>query len=448
LKKKILVKKPYKNSVVSKTIFDRLKPDFIVGLLRQNINFLIFACLIFPISLKLSLICFTCFLLRKILTFNSNYYSIFLKISLGIITAIAVFKLYVESRSHFYPVSIYDYLLLLITVGIIKLYPLKINSIYQLCWAINSSIIIVFLTHLSSLDVTIRSDWGFENPNWLGLYCSMCLPLNLCIFINQLQKSELEVAISNVIGRISFFIPMLSLLFNFIMILSSGSRSSLYTSLLIIFFILSKVLAKYSWCYLNQKKVIISLTVSLIILSLIYKLLILKFIFLNRFVDIGNSTNIYRLKLYKCHLELGWQKLWWGWGMNNVSAVCEQKLKAGYGGVNHAHNFVIQLFADHGLIVTLFSLIMIIYFIIYPALKLIVNYSFDSEETTVYLGICLSSLSILLVSLFQSGFYHYPLFPLWLGLLWGCQLSLTKRLLALTVVMNNQNIQKSEEFTR
>jgi O-antigen ligase len=126
-------------------------------------------------------------------------------------------------------------------------------------------------------------------------------------------------------------------------------------------------------------------------------------------------------------LELGWQKPWWRWGINNASALCEQKLEAGYGGVNHAHNFIIQLFADYGLIVTLFSLIIIVYFIIFPAIKLIINYSFDSEESTIYLGICLSSLSILLVSLFQSGFYHYPLFPLWLGLLWGCQLSLAKK---------------------
>jgi O-Antigen ligase len=413
--------------VVTRINLDRSTPNLIVELLRQNTSYLIFSCLVFPISLKLSLICFIYFLVSRILAFNSNCYSVFFKVGFGIIIAIAIFKIYTESRSHFYPVSIYDYLLLLITVSIIKLYPLKTNSIYQLCWAINSSLIIVFLAHLLSLDVTVRSDWGFENPNWLGLYCSMCLPLNLCIFINQLQKSEFEVAINNVIGKISSFIPILSLLFNFIMMLSSGSRSSLYTSLFVAILILSKVFIKYRWCYLDQRKLIVLSTIFLILSSLIYKLLILKFVFLNRFLDIGNSTNIYRLKVYKCHLELGWQKPWWGWGINNASTLCEQKLKAGYGGVNHAHNFIIQLFADHGLIVTLFSLIIIIYFIIIPAIKLIINYSFDSEESTIYLGICLSSLSILLVSLFQSGFYHYPLFPLWLGLLWGCQLSLAKK---------------------
>jgi hypothetical protein len=427
LKKKILVKKPDSNSVITRINLDRLTPNIIVELLRQNTSYLIFSCLIFPISLELSLICFAYFLVSRILAFNSNCYSGFLKAGFGIIITIATFKLYTESRSHFYPVSIYDYLLLLVTVGIIKLYPLKINSIYQLCWAINFSLIVLFLTHLLSLDVTARSDWGFDNPNWLGLYCSMCLPLNLCIFINQLQESELEVATSNVIGKFSSFIPIVSLLFNFIMMLSSGSRSSLYTSLFVVILILLKVFIKYPWRYLNQKKIIVSSTVFLVVSSVIYKVLILKFIFLNRFIDIGNSTNIYRLKLYKCHLELGWQKPWWGWGINNASALCEQKLKAGPGGVNHAHNFIIQLFADHGLIVTLFSLIIIIYFIIYPAIKLIKNYSFDSEKSTICLGICLSSLSILLVSLFQSGFYHYPLFPLWLGLLWGCQLSLTKK---------------------
>lgn len=388
-------------------------------------NLLIISCLIFPISLKLALVSFTGFLISRMLSINAGYYSNFLKICLGIMIAIAMMHFYSESSSHFHPVSIYDYLLLIVTLGVIKFHPLKLSSIYQICWAINSSLILVFVKNLPAIDFSVRNHWGFENPNWLGLYCSMCLPLSIIILINQLQKSDYELQISKKIGKISSFIPITALIVNSIMLLSSGSRSSLYTSLFVVSLILLQLISKFSWNFYDKQKLVTFSMSSLIILSLISKLLVLKFVFLNRFVDLGNSTNIYRIKLYKCHLELGLQKIWWGWGINKVTSLCEAKFKAGYGGVNHAHDFILQLFVDHGLIITVFCLAIIIYWTILPTIKLLINYTFDSEKNTILLGISLSSLSILLVNLFQSGFYHYPLFPLWLGLLWGCQLNLT-----------------------
>lgn len=104
--------------------------------LGSNIVYLIISYLIFPVSLNFSLFCFGCFLVGRFSTIYSNYYRVILQVVVGIIVAIAIIKLYGESLSHFYPVSIYDYLLLLITVSIIKIRPLKITAIYQTCWAI------------------------------------------------------------------------------------------------------------------------------------------------------------------------------------------------------------------------------------------------------------------------------------------------------------------------
>jgi len=126
-------------------------------------------------------------------------------------------------------------------------------------------------------------------------------------------------------------------------------------------------------------------------------------------------------------MKLGWQKPWTGWGINHVSAVCEQKFKAGYGGVNHAHNFVLQLFADSGLIVATICVLLIFYYLILPTIELFTKANLNSRTSMISLGISLACISILTASLFQSGFYHYPLFPLWLGLLWGCQLNLVKK---------------------
>ena len=128
------------------------------------------------------------------------------------------------------------------------------------------------------------------------------------------------------------------------------------------------------------------------------------------------------MKIYQCYLQYGLEKPWWGWGFNQTAALCEEKLKAKYAGVNHAHNFILQLFADGGLIITLLCSIALVYFIIIPSLIFIFNNSFSARDL-LYLGINLSSLSMVIISLFQSALYHYPLFPLWLGLLWGIQLS-------------------------
>ena len=393
------------------------------GLINNNVAYLIVSLLIFPISLRLALFCFTCFLIGRLSFINSGYGDLLRKIVAGAIIAIAVIKLYAESRSHFYPVSVYDYLVLIITVGIIKLYPLKIHSLYQTCWAICLSLPITFTCYLSQLDFRVRNDWGFENPNWLGLYCSMCLPIVLCIAIYQFQQQNSQLSIRRSITNPLFVIPAIIFCLAWLMIVSSGSRSSLYTSLLAIAIVLA-IKAKVNFGADRKLKTVLLVSTILATLTFTYRFFIAKFSFLARFIDLANSTNVYRLKLYKCHLELGWQKPWWGWGINHVSAICEQKFRAGYGGVNHAHNFMLQIFVDRGLIVALGCGIILFFYQVMPTIKLLLNSDLSSRTSAMNIGISLSCLSIIVVSLFQSAFYHYPLFPFWLGLLWGCQLNL------------------------
>lgn len=411
-------------------------PKLLFGLKKQDSIFLIVSCSIFPFSLKAALLCFGCFLLIRILLFDpwefktrSQKLSYFIKIALSVVIVISASDFYLESRSHFYPVSYYDYLLVFVTGLIVKLFPLNKAQIKQVCLALSLSPIIVFCDNFSDANFIVRNNWGFDHSNALGLYCSLCIPLILCQLISYFYLLESKITSVEQIGKILPILLTLSLLLCSIMSVSSGSRSSLYTSFLIITVVVylnfGKKLKKIFESISSKTKSNLRLFYSasfLLILGLIYKFVLTKFVFIGRFVNLTNSTNLYRTYVYKCYIGLGMEKPWWGWGIDKTAALCEQKLRARYGGVNHAHNFVLQLFADRGLIVTLCCLIGIVYFILIPTVKFVVSYHF-AIDLILCLGIYLSSLSILIVSLFQSSFYHYPLFPIWLGLLWGIQLN-------------------------
>jgi len=412
-------------------------PNLSSDLLKQDQVYLIISCLIFPISLKIALFCFVCFLGLRILLFDarqlgykSNKLTQLLKIVTAIAIAIAVTEFYEESQLQAYPVSYYDYLLIFITILAIKIYPLKLSEIQQICYAIAVSPLIVFIVYFPVLDFSLRNHWGFNNPNWSGLYCSICIPIVFCQILNYFNRENNQLVKHRKVALASLIILTLSLFACLIMMISSGSRSCFYTSSAIVMFILYLKARNYKQL-LNKDQInpqikiksIVFTSSFLLVFSLLSKFWLIKFTFLTRFIDLGNSTNIYRIKIYQCYLQYGFKKFWWGWGFNRTATLCEKKLKARYAGVNHAHNFILQLFTDHGFLITLCCLSVLICFIIIPSLISILNSSFSVIDN-LSLGINLASLSIIIVSLFQSAFYHYPLFPLWSGLLWGLQLTI------------------------
>ena len=411
-------------------------PKLSIDLLKQDRVYLVISCLVFPLSKLISMACFTCFLAMRILFFDSDELkhpesklSRSIKIALSVAIAIAMANFYWQSRSHFYPASYYDYLLVLITILVIRIYPLKLQHIQQVYSALSFSPLIVFIIYLPTLNFNLRNHWGFDNPNWLGFYCSICIPLIFCRLLALLVGSDIKFSTRQKVERTLLILSTFSLLACSIMMISSGSRSCLYTSAFIIILILylkEKSLRRspdkcQTKLQINSKTVAI-LIGSLLIFSLLYQFVFTKFVFLGRFINLSNSTNIYRIKIYQCYIQYGLEKPWWGWGFNKTATLCEDQLNAKYAGVNHAHNFILQLFTDGGLVVTLICLVSMIYLIIIPSLIFIFNYNFTSDSS-LYLGIHLSSLTMIIISLFQSAFYHYPLFPLWLGLLWGFQLT-------------------------
>ena len=383
---------------------------------------LIISCFSFPLSVELSIFGFVLFLVSRInlKPFKSGIY---LKIIIVIAIALLAIELVIESRSYFYPVSYLDYAFVLVTVGIARHNPLKLTSIYKVCWVISLSSIVVFVCYLPTFSLTTRNHWGLGNPNWLGLYCSMCLPLTGCLLAQQLTRinrcnrkpSELTT------GAYALVVSLIS---TCLMMVSSGSRSSVYTSLVVVILVLAQLFPQRKARFLKQPKLMMY-SIGFVLTSILAaRYISFGVSFFDRLFDLANSTNLYRVKLYRCYFTLVAQKPWRGWGIDKATAMCEQKMNARAGSVNHAHNFVLQLSADHGIIVALSVLVIIFFFLIFPDLMRVAKFDPNCESDILHLGIFYSSLSILLVSLFQSGFYAYPLFPLWLGLLWGCQLNL------------------------
>lgn len=82
----------------------------------------------------------------------------------------------------------------------------------------------------------------------------MCFPLSITILINQIQKNDCELQISKKIGKISAFIPISALIVNLIMLISSGSRSSFYTSLFIGILVCLKFILKFFKDGYNKQK--------------------------------------------------------------------------------------------------------------------------------------------------------------------------------------------------
>ena len=415
-------------------------PKLLNNLLQQDRVHLIISCLIFPICLQTSLFCFFCFLGLRILLFDirelghqSGKLTQLLKITIVIAIAVAIKEFYEESQLQGYPVSYYDYLLIFITILIVKIYPFQKKEIRQICYAIAVSPIIVFIVYFPILDFSLRNHWGFNNPNWLGFYCSICIPLVFCQILDYFGRENNRLVKYKKAALASLTLLTLSLLICLIMIVSSGSRSCLYTSAVIVTVILCLQSNSYRRSPVKNKinsprKIgnILFFSSFIMLFGLLSKFVLVKFAFLTRFIDLGNSTNIYRVKIYQCYLQYGLEKPWWGWGFNRTAALCEEKLRAKYTGVNHAHNFILQLFADNGFIIAACFLFILAYFIIVPILASIVNGNFSPDDN-LSLGINLASLSIIIISLFQSALYHYPLFPLWTGLLWGFQLTIIRQ---------------------
>jgi hypothetical protein len=326
--------------------------------------------------------------------------------------------------NHFYPVTVHDYLIVIFSFFAIKVNPLTCNQLKNIIYIFSINPIILFLNYFQYFSFNQRSNMGFGNPNWLGLYTAICIPIIiLCIIHNRSQlKKKIVIPVQ--------IILLISLVLTVLMLLASGSRSAL----LVTFF----NLGLFSLYFLREKIILQFKRLRIIVGSFLLFILLYatqnilnesRFSALNRFFDVWNDSNQKRVEIYNCFFSLGVEKFFSGWSPENTAIICEARLNFLPGEVNHAHNFLLQTFADHGIIFPVLILYLLMTTMIVPfyKYKTKINHENDRNSYILY-ALFFSSITIILVSLFQSAFYHEPLFPLWLGLSWGSQHNLLENI--------------------
>jgi len=414
------------NKQASSALFPTQKSWFDVDVILLNVSLLSF-----PVSRSVSLSAIALFFLKRIFDFSAiNRQNLLTAIALYTSFILLAFNFYqsqgfaVFTNNHLYPVTLHDYLVVVVTFLALKLHPLTLNQLEKFLNIFSITPLFLFLTHWQNFSFEIRTDMGFENPNLLGLYTAICTPIILfCLLQNRSQWLKFQL--------ISFkIILLLSLIITLLMLLASGSKSALLVNLLNFavagfYFIRNRM----NW-QLSKFKTLFGLLILLILFSFSYFLSHQNWNVLNRFLTIWDESSQQRVQIYHCFFSLGMEKFFWGWFPENTAKICENRLGWSTGEVNHAHNFILQLFVDHGVIIVAIVLSILMVLIMLPM------YQYQQKTNQTYFenysyhlyAVFSASLSIILVSLLQSAFYHEPLFSLWLGLLLGSQTSLLLKL--------------------
>lgn len=414
------------NKQASSALFLTQKSWFDVDVILLSVSLLSF-----PVSRSVSLCAIALFFLKRIFDFSAiNRQNLLTGIALYTSFILLAFNFYqsqgfaVFTNNHLYPVTLHDYLVVVVTFLALKLHPLTQNQLAKILNIFSITPLILFLTHWQNFSFEIRTDMGFENPNLLGLYTAICTPI---ILFSLLQNRSQWLKFKLISFKI---ILLLSLIITLLMLLASGSKSALLVGLLHFaiagfYFIRNRM----NW-QLSKFKTLFGLLILLSLFSISYLLNDQKLTVLRRFLTIWDESSQQRVQIYHCFFSLGMEKSFWGWFPENTAKICENRLGWSTGEVNHAHNFILQLLVDHGIImvvIVLSILIALMMIPIYQYQRKTNQADFENNSYHLYAVFC-ASLSIILVSLLQSAFYHEPLFPLWLGLFLGSQTSLVIRL--------------------
>ena len=432
--------------------------QFTSSLLKTlDVSLLSLSFLTFPISRFVALSAIALFFLKRILSFSTiNRQNLITAIALYTSLLLLAFQFYrsggweVFTNNHLYPVTSHDYLVVIVTFFAIKLNPLTVDQLQKILDVFSLTPLIVFLIHWQNFSFDIRTDMGFENPNLLGLYLAVSIPVILFSLLQ--NRSHLPQSI----GLGLKIIRLTTLLLAFLMLLASGSKSSLLVTLfnfvLISFYFIKPIVipnknhqddsgsillpssdrdsrtTENNWnnysikLHLKPRKIVLFSFFLFLTLITIYLLTQQSLTVLERFFTIWDESSQLRVQIYRCFYNLGMEKFWFGWFPENTAKLCENQLGWLTGEVNHAHNFILQLFVDYGIIAVLVILyILVIGFLLplYNSLK--DNRNYNPKISYLVYGLFFSNLAVVLISLLQSAFYHDPFFPLWLGLFWGSQ---------------------------
>lgn len=366
---------------------------------------------------KLILFSITGILLFFLLSYNSDY-------------EYAVFKF----NSALYPVSVHDYLTTYLSAGFAYCASKKNVQLFL-------RFILIF-AGISTIWVGFQVfDWLFNekfpysyNSNW-----SATLIISfLLITVHTLMKLGFYIFTSRkhfVSRKTTLWVVMITLLIacivNVYLLLETGSRSANLAFL----FGLSGILAfKFNTELTNFLDTTKNKVVTILIAATVL-LLLSPFLsstnFVRKITNIFDSANTLRGYIYLCYLKVFRDNIFFGKGMGVSAQFCEQRLSetANYsyrpGYVNHAHNFILQIAANHGALVLLIAVSLIALYTFW-FMKFWKRFKVDRNQDRETASVLyLTTFALGFASLFQSSIYHVPFLQIWLGLLIGCTIAFT-----------------------
>lgn len=366
----------------------------------------------------------------KPILFSITAVSLFFLLSYNSDYEYAVFKF----NSALYPVSVHDYLTTYLSAGFAYYASKKNAQLFLSTMQIFAGISTIWIG-FQVFDWFFNEKFPYSyNSNW-----SATLIISfLLITVQTLMKLGFHIFTSRkhfISKKTILWVLVITLLIaciiNVYLLLETGSRSA---NLAFLFGLSGILLFKFNTeltTFLNTTKN----RVATILVATTVLLLLSPFLsstnFARKITNIFDNANTLRGYIYLCYLKVFRDNIFFGKGMGASAQFCEQHLAetANYayrpGYVNHAHNFILQIAANHGALVLLVAVSLIAFYTFWFLKfwqRFKVDRSKDRETTSV---LYLTTFALGFASLFQSSIYHVPFLQIWLGLLIGCTIAVT-----------------------
>lgn len=335
---------------------------------------------------------------------------------------------------HIYPVSIWDYFAFIVSFFFGVCCIKNDRKIFLLGCEYFSYIGIFLIV----IDVIQSKSYHqhppvFFNTNWSGSFIISVLLIAIQSSFSRLQQISLR-ANPQKTGFLKFAlaIPCLILLYCsvFYFLLQTGSRSAcisfiLSFSLLLLFYLL-KFKKKLGHLIFKSRlnKIIFFLLIP--VATFIFYWLIKSFDFgnlninfLTKISNLFDRSNQLRLDIYRCYFSVFKENILFGYGIGNVAQLCEDRLGLGVGDVNHGHNFILQIAANHGLLLAIPTIAILVAYLSLSLKYFVYSLREENQEKGLLLTFSLTVTSIIFASFFQLSIYHVPFLQIWIGLLAG-----------------------------
>lgn len=325
-----------------------------------------------------------------------------------------------------YPVTIVDYVPFFLFFFSLSLRPFSRLDIEKIAWSfIITALPMFFITfgekylgfqgkeffypyqYFAFIKVSFngtpdRIGGGFLNPNVLGCYCVIILPIAISLFIKEVRELSVLYKTNTDKNNQKIFIHSLRMLYVVIstafiveLLVWSQSRNALFSLLLIMI----------SFIFYTKSKPLIFLTlissISVYIsssnfgqLTTVFRSIIPSLIWQRLSSDQGDKI---RFDIYQCAIQMTKEEPLIGWGIGSYGPECEYRLGVF---VNHAHNIFLQLTSEIGLPFTIFIVCIMVYILLRSIINIFRIESADKGERDLLAGFVLSSCSVIILSFF------------------------------------------------